>query len=316
MKPKTRHRYRALKYELIMRFMPFLERAHFPPVDRDGLAVTRRPDGETRNPVSICQWAFRWWERSTRFPAPPAVDAAARTRFMNCADWLLDHGVRRGDALVWEYDFDLHTIKAPWISGMAQGHAVQVLIRAHSLTRDEKYLRAAEQALEAFFVDIPDGGVRIVDKEPPGSWWYAEYPTPGRQRRVLNGMMFTLVGIHEFQLATGNPRAKEAFENGVRSVLAHLDEYDMGGWTRYDADGKPATPRYHQIHVNLLRRLHDATNEEKFRAYADRWDGYRARLTTPNPFTWARALLCVLQELAAFALSADRRRTARGEPVE
>ena len=299
-----------------MRFMPFLERGHFPPVDRDGIAVTRRPEGETRNPVSICQWAFRWWERCTRFPAPPAVDANARTYFMNCANWLLEHGVRRGDALVWEYDFDLDTIKAPWISGMAQGHAVQVLIRAHSLTSDEKCLRAAEQALEAFFVDIPDGGVRIVDKGPAGSWWYAEYPTSERQRRVLNGMMFTLLGIHEFYLATGNARAKEAFENGVRSVLAHLDEYDAGGWTCYDADKKLATPRYHQIHVNLLWRLHEATNEEKFKLFAERWDGYRARLTILNPFTWARALLCVLQELAAFAWSADRRRAARGEPVE
>jgi len=303
MRRRVPPRYRSLKKQIIERYLPFLARNKVLQVDAKGVPITHYdpPVGDKQVPVDVCWGAFRWWESCTRFPATWEIDPTARRYFLNCAEWLHETGIRRGEMLVWEYDFDTKNVKAPWISGMAQGHAIQVFTRAYLLTEDERHAEAARQALQAFFVDLSDGGVRLIDKDLPDAWWYCEYPAPENQHKVLNGMMFALLGLHELYTYTKNEQALAAFGRGVRAVLGHVHEYDAGHWSYYDVRGQFATTAYHDIHVSLFWRLYHITEEETFRQYAEKWSAYRPSLTrTFNPYVWLRVASALLREFAIF----------------
>src|SRR5205823_1600052 len=53
-----------------------------------------------------------------------------------------------GDALVWEYNFDFGTQRAPWASGMAQAVLAQALARAGRLDLAERAFRAIPGTLD------------------------------------------------------------------------------------------------------------------------------------------------------------------------
>lgn len=76
------------------------------------------------------------------------------------------------------------SLQPPWYSAMAQGHGISVLVRAHHVTGDEKFLNAAKAALKIFEIRAENGGIL---SEFMGIYpWYEEYPTvPGTF--VLNG---------------------------------------------------------------------------------------------------------------------------------
>jgi heparosan-N-sulfate-glucuronate 5-epimerase len=230
--------------------------------------------GPRENPTTVCQYAMEYWEEWVTLCRATPVAYDSRRRFLHCADWLLEHGVAVKDMLVWQYDFPFYIAEPPWISGMAQGHALQVLIRAYTLTREVKYKEAASKALSVFFADIAQGGVRIVEAEDDNAWWYAEYTSPVRQPKVLNGMLYALLGVQEYYGVTGDERARTIFDNGIRAVLLHLEDYDAGNWTWYDRDHELPARHYHKIHVNQLRRLFEITQEEKFWQTAEKWSGY------------------------------------------
>ena len=249
---------------------------HYISVDDKGVARYHYPPpiGVQRNPVYVCHKAFEYWEDYMADPFyKEAYDGDSRTFFLNSADWLLEHAAKTEHGLVWQYGFDFepYDMQAPWISAMAQGHAIQVLVRAHGLTRDARYLDAARQALGVFSVDVADGGVRIIDEPDPEAWWYCEYPAAQNAPRVLNGMVFALFGIHELYLATGDETARRLWENGLRAVRLSLGRYDAGAWSRYNARGRLASKHYHRVHVNQMHRLYDMTGDETYRQYAQRW---------------------------------------------
>jgi len=245
-------------------------------VDENGIPTVhyRSELGSRKNPTTVCQYAMDYWnEWMVRCDDKP-VASDSRRKFLRCADWLLENGVENEDRLVWQYDFPFYICRPPWISGMAQGHALQVLIRAYTLTREAQYQKAAAKALQAFLVDIAQGGVRIVEAEDENAWWYAEYASPERQPKVLNGMLYALLGVQEYYGVTGDEQAKTIFNNGIRAVLLHLEDYDAGDWTWYDRDHELPARHYHKIHLNQLRRLYEITREEKFRRMADKWSRY------------------------------------------
>ena len=55
-------------------------------------------------------------------------------------------------------------MKPPWLSSMAQSQAIQALIKANNLTKDNRYLNLSDRLLNAFFIEVKDGGVTYKDK--------------------------------------------------------------------------------------------------------------------------------------------------------
>jgi len=227
--------------------------------------------GIQRNPVHISQQAFKYWDEFQN------GDVRSKELFLNCANWLVDNAVLRDNYTVWEYRFPWpdRNLTPPWISGMAQGLGIQVLVRAYNITNNKKYLEIAKSSLQSFFVEVENGGVTYKDPES-GGWWYEEYPNPDNHRedRVLNGFMFALLGIHEYYERTGDEDAKYLFDKGIIELKNHLSDYDTGEWTYYDLLGNYANIHYHHIHVNLLSQLYEITHEPIFKEYYQKWKSY------------------------------------------
>jgi heparosan-N-sulfate-glucuronate 5-epimerase len=221
--------------------------------------------GVQRNPVTIIHTAMDYYnEGDTKF-------------FINNANWLVDNAIPKNGFSTFEYTYDwpVYNLKQPWRSAMANGEALVPLVKAHAMTGNITYLDTAKELLNSFFVEVKDGGITYKDSE--NSWWYEEYVADNidaEQSRVLNGMLFALIGVQEYYEYTNDIDAKLIFDRGIDSVKENLDKYDNGeGHSYYDIYHNPPD-KYHLIHVDLLNRLYDITHEEIFREYSEKWNGF------------------------------------------
>jgi hypothetical protein len=226
-----------------------------------------------RNPVTTVHTVMDFYEEYKN-----AGNTTAKQYFINNVDWLVDNSRSNGNYSLLEYSFDFpkYNLQSPWRSAMANGEALIPLLRAHELTGDIKYLDTATKFLNAFYVDVRDGG--ITYKDSPTEWWYEEYATDDNNSqvsRVLNGMLFALLGIYDYYNYTGSDDAKYVFVNGVNSVIKNLAKYDNNGYSYYDVLFTPAL-KYHQIHIDLLNKLYDITKQEIFQTYSKKWALYES----------------------------------------
>ena len=237
------------------------------------------------NPIAIAQWGLGNYNLLRQ-----SGDLEAHRKFLLASEWLCQrleqnsHGVA-----VWNHHFDWEyrqTLRAPWYSGLAQGQAISLLVRAHAETGNQKYLDCAARAFTSFLRPIEAGGVTFTDDQ--GNIWFEEYileaPT-----HILNGLIWAAWGVYDFFLATGSAEAVNLFAGATKTLQANLDRYDLGFWSRYELSGTVlpmiASPFYHRLHVTQLRIMHSITSEEVFVRYASRWDKY-----AQSPFKRTKAL--------------------------
>lgn len=237
--------------------------------------------GIQRNPVTVCQTALDHWDNFQK------GEQAAKNLFLNCANWLINNAVERADYRVLEYNFPLvsYQMKPPWLSAMAQGQALQVLVKAHQLTREHQYLACAYQLAKVMFIEVKDGGV--TTKHEADAWWYEECANPAQESGILNGMLFTLIGLHELasyapaELTTEDHKSKKSvqllLENGMRDLKQRLPLFDRGGHSYYDILKLPAGVDYHRLHIQLLTQLYALTGEPSLHDFADRWSAFQRR---------------------------------------
>ncbi len=184
--------------------------------------------------------------------------------------------------LVWEYNFYVYDnasyvklgINSPhfWISGMAQGLAIQTLGYAYNITGDTCYLRNAECAMQPLFVNWTKGGVTDFHPSHNGTW-YLEYAYTNKIR-VLNGFLYTLIALHDYYKITNNADALCLFKMGVNDLVVHLKQYDTGDWSAYSLTSGSANLFYHKIHIDLLRTLYGTTSNSTIKYYADLFQKY------------------------------------------
>jgi len=187
------------------------------------------------------------------------------------AEWLVNNITDKGGFGVWEHYYVLpyYDFNIPWVHGMAQGLGVSLLLRAWQITDDVRYRQTAERALNSFKVNIEDGGARHIDGD--GNLWIEEYGIPSTPH-ILNGFIYALFGAYDFYRATGNDEALILFNQGVRTILDNLGDYDMGYWSRYDLLHRyPATVKYHGIHIKQMEALYFMTGINTFIRISDRW---------------------------------------------
>ncbi|XP_028158304.1 D-glucuronyl C5-epimerase [Ostrinia furnacalis] len=172
-------------------------------------------------------------------------------------------------------------LRPGWHSAMSQGHAMSVLARAYHRSGDAGYLRAAQRALRLLDVPSAAGGVKALwmDKHV----WYEEYPTKP-PLFVLNGFIYTLLGLYDVHAAEGDNTvslARKLFDDGMASLKALLPLYDTGGGSFYDLRHftlgvSPNIARwdYHATHVNQLYLLAGLDDDPILINTARRWEGY------------------------------------------
>lgn len=203
--------------------------------------------------------------------------------FMAAAKWLLRHQNEQGNwpITVKRKVVDGVTLLPDWYSAMAQGQALSLLTRAYLYTKTPAYLRAALRATKLFKVKSKDKGVltTFMNQYP----WYEEYPT-SPSLFVLNGFIYSLLGLYDLKLTAGpqhGTEAAELFDQGMRSLKAMLPLYDTGSGSFYDL--RHVTMRiapnlarwdYHTLHVSLLYFLASIDPDPILRTTAARWEGY------------------------------------------
>ncbi|KAI8482163.1 hypothetical protein Bbelb_400510 [Branchiostoma belcheri] len=205
-------------------------------------------------------------------------------QFFDAADWFVRN---QDDAGGWPINVvrklvdGMQELPPGWYSAMAQGQAMSTLTRAYSRTRHRRYLDAALRATKPFRVPSEKGGVLAVFMGQHR--WYEEYPTTPSSF-VLNGFIYSLIGLYDLQQTAPGEEGKEAaqlYQEGMRSLKALMPLYDTGAGTVYDLRHfmlgiAPNIARwdYHTTHVNLLQLLVSIDPDPVLAGTLKRWVGY------------------------------------------
>jgi len=186
-------------------------------------------------------------------------------------DAMVALGVPRGGFTAWEYYFEYAGGRPPWISGLAQGTAVQALARGAELLEEPAYLEVGRAALGAF-EQRPPIGVRVA---ADGGNHYLIYSFNPRLR-VLNGFLQAVSGLHDFARASNEPRALDLFEAGDRAARQAVPRYDTGAWSLYARPGRESDLGYHRLVRDFLGNLCERTTapvycdaEQRFTRYLE-----------------------------------------------
>lgn len=242
-------------------------------------------------PVSVTKVAFQGVGCVTNLSL---ANQEHMRQFFSGADWILKNQDVNGG---WPVDviFNKDKTKYPkageiepgWYSAMAQGHALSVLSRAYSASRDLNYLMAGFKALDLFGISSEQGG--FVAKFLGKYVWYEEYPT-NPSTFVLNGFMYSLVGLydlkevleeHDLTKYEQYSTVTSLFKQGMESLKALLPLFDASSGSVYDlrhftmkTEPKVARWDYHSTHINLLYILSTLDSDPVLTETAERWRGY------------------------------------------
>ncbi len=182
-------------------YMTFTHKAHYPgPFDDAGIPLLdyHGKIGRQYNPIAIAQYALGNYNLAKQHGNSVSYDT-----FLGSADWLLKNLVCTSHTTyAWQHHFDFEyfrLLQSPWISGLAQGQGLSVLVRAYHETGEHRYRRMADEAFHSLALPIEQGGVQYTDND--GFLWIEEYlvepPT-----HILNGFIWALWGIYDYYLLT------------------------------------------------------------------------------------------------------------------
>jgi hypothetical protein len=169
-------------------------------------------------------------------------------------DAMVALGVQRGGFTAWEYYFEFGGGRPPWVSGLAQGTAIQALARASALLQEPSYLEVARGALGAF-EQGPPVGVRVP---ADGGNHYLIYSFSPRLR-VLNGFLQSVSGLYDFARASADPRAQALFAAGDLAAREAVPRYDTGAWSLYARPGRESDLGYHRLVRDFAGNLCERT---------------------------------------------------------
>jgi hypothetical protein len=171
-------------------------------------------------------------------------------------DEALALAAQRAGGIAWEYLFDFDGGRPPWVSGLAQGTAVQAIARAAVKLNEPAYLAAAKAGL-GIFREAPPSGVRVAT--PAGAHYLIYSFAPGL--RVLNGFTQAVNGLHDYAELTADPEGAGMFAAGEAQLRAEIPAYDTGGWSRYST-ARDADVHYHVVARDFLLGLCTRLSED------------------------------------------------------
>jgi len=225
--------------------------------------------GETYNPAYIAWYGLVSLERFLR-----GLDSAGCDTFLKQVDWLVTGGVPgHGGSVIWPYTFDWQEgyclLKAPWVCAMAQGLAMSALVRGYRITGNEHLLDICRAATRVFEKNVEDGGVRTLERGYVLYEEYPAYPLP----RVLDGFLFSLLGLYDISVETCDPRISQLFADGIGGLKHRLEFWNYRNkWSWYGSHGYLCPPHYHNLNCLLLSVLGRLTGDETLKRYAELWN--------------------------------------------
>ena len=184
------------------------------------------------------------------------------TKFMQCVEWAMEKQTLEG---AWDnssFVYPHHPYGA-----MAQGEGASLLIRGYCLTKQEKYLGCAKNALDFMLRSIDKGGTTCYEGDDIVLLEYTN------RKAVLNGWIFALFGLFDYVILTkGDSVYKSSLDKSVISLEKNLSRFSKNYWSMYDLEGRIASPFYHRLHIAQMRALYQLTGHDIFNEYAMKWE--------------------------------------------
>ena len=257
--------------------------------DKNGIPVAKYKEDYYYNPVTIAQNGLGWYNKYLL-----TDDSYALNRFLYVADYLVDAQKPNG-SYPYTIPFAIKNLELPenFVSGMAQGQVLQVLIRAYDVKKDKKYLDAGYKALRFMLVDADDdifSGCRKslrdftddnAELQNVSDLHTVEEYVSDPSSYVLNGGLIALLGLYDWYQGApeeyGSGDAYEAFLEAIQAFKAILPYYDYYGWTCYDLlqytydDSFPFfhSGYAHRVHIKHLHALYTITGDEELLHWRD-----------------------------------------------
>lgn len=186
-----------------------------------------------------------------------------RHQFLLCAQWAFDNQLESG---AWSNFYFVYPDN-PY-GAMCQGEGSSLMLRAHKLTGEEKYLAAAKKALDFMLLPIEQGGTAKYNGEELVLLEYTHLPA------VLNGWVFALAGLYDMVVADYGEKYEAALHQTIKTLVKYLPKFDSGYWSLYDLGGKLTSPFYHNLHIAQMQALALMTGEDIFDQFAEKWAKY------------------------------------------
>ena len=232
--------------------------------DEKGILCLELPEHEqpVYNICAIAEYAIIEYEKYLR-----TGSEESRGKFRNHIEWLVQNASVEDDRLYWYYKFDFGGHKAPWASGISQGIGISALVRAANSFQDDEFIRLAKFAANALMAPVEDGGLRF-GKGSYENWYEESHLIP----HILNGHIYSILGLLDLYRFTGNEMYKRRFESGVSAIKQNIDDFDLGFFSKYGSESEfPASNSYNHLHCVLFEVLYELTSDEFFLEYVKKW---------------------------------------------
>lgn len=207
------------------------------------------------------QWLATWGKANALWTGR-TYDARLRA----LVDEALALASSRAGGIAFEYTFTFDGGRPPWVSGLAQGTALQALSRAAIRLGDRTLFERARAAL-GIFRTAPPEGIRVPTRAGAHYLQYSFAP----RLRILNGFAQALNGLHDFAALANDPEGSALFAAGDAELQLELPRADTGAWSRYAVGGAESDLGYHRLLRDFLRGLCARTGEDLYCTTAERF---------------------------------------------
>lgn len=229
-------------------------------LETEALPLLKTEQGEdVYFPVAVFQYGLGAWDLFLQ-----TGDDRYEKKFLQCANWALEKQEETG---AWN-NFFFYYPEHPY-GAMCQGEGISLLLRAWQHTKEETYFTAAKKAVDFMMLPVEQGGTALYTDGMLQLLEYTHRPV------VLNGWAFALFGLYDWTLVCDEQKYKNLLEQTLASLCAMLPEFDNGYWSIYDAEGRIASPFYHDLHIAQMQALHMITGNSAFADTANRWQVYK-----------------------------------------
>lgn len=202
-----------------------------------------------------------------------------KKKLLACADWAVDNQQEDGGWVTFAYK----NPKQPY-SSMAQGEGISMLIRAHIVTQDDRYMQAVRKAKDFMLRPISDGGTTEYCNDDVLLYEDTDNPI------ILNGWIFSLWGLYDYVKYTDDGSTNVVLAATLASLKRRLPDFDMKYWSRYEYGKRICSPFYHKLHIAQLRVMYDLFGEKIYKEYADKWESYQKSFWKPKRAFLKKAL--------------------------
>lgn len=178
--------------------------------------------------------------------------------FYNTARWLVDNleMYKGGYHYLYKFDWPYKNypsgkLSADWWSGLTDGYAIILLLRAYDYFNEPQFKDAADKIYSTLLNKVEQGGsVNYLNND----LWIEEYVDPrfkgSEMSYVLNGMIYASYGVSAYESYF---LIKDGYKDKLaQSILNNLSRFDLDGWSSYDLIGNSNNVKYHNIHYILL----------------------------------------------------------------